>query len=106
MQKNFQKMKDREKNKYKKILKIREATRKTLAEKRKQELESMVFSAKQKPISNEELYKAQAMRELEIRLQLEHNKKILQALEEQYDADVAAGKIEPVTLPDNKIEIS
>ena len=84
----FQKKKEREREVRKKILARR-------ANKNAQEKENAKFDAEEKsvrhrqhPIRNEELYAAKRMRDLEIRMQLEHNMELLKGLQAEYEEEL------------------
>lgn len=90
MNKKSQKKKDREKSTKRKALLQQEESRQKLKEERKADLEYRKKIPKLTPITRENFEKAKKIRNEEILLHLEHNMKILQALQEADDAEKAS----------------
>lgn len=85
--KKFQKKKDREKVVKKKVLHRREKIRADAKEQERWNREDAKNSPKGKPLSSAEERRQRALREAEVRLQLQRNIDMLKALEEKYDQD-------------------
>ena len=96
IQKKVQKKKEREKNVRKKILLQREDGRKKLKEEKKLALENK-SKTKLVPITRANLERAQKLRDEEIKLHLEHNMKILQALQDAEDEEKKISELTPMT---------
>jgi hypothetical protein len=88
----FQKKKDRERRVKKQLLGRRERLRAEAKEKRECDREERNVRPRQDPIRNEEFRTAQRLRDIEIKMQLEHNMKILQALQEEYEVELKKRK--------------
>ncbi len=84
----FQKKKDREREVRKKILARREAHHRQEKENAKIDAEEKAVRPKQRPITNAEFYQAQKLRDMEIRMQLEHNMKLLEGLQKEYEEEL------------------
>ena len=96
----FQKKKDREKEVRKKILSKRAAKNAKEKENAKLDSEEKAVRPKQKPILNVEFYAAKQAREMEIRLQLEHNMKLLEGLKQEYQEELKKREEYIATLKD------
>jgi hypothetical protein len=87
--KKIQKKKDRERESRKKVLKRRERMRSQVSEKYKMDLMERDTRTRKPPIVKEEYEKAVKLKAEEIKLQLHHNMQILQALNDEYEAELA-----------------
>lgn len=88
----FDKKKQREKEVRKKILLRREKIREKAKEIDLQRKEEKETQSKKRPIKNAEFYHHKKVRDIEIRWQLEHNMKILEALNEDYEKELKERK--------------
>ncbi len=77
------KKKERDKKAHKKVLLRREQKQKKEKEINTWNQKERNLQSKQVPIKNDDLYKARQLKDLEIKMQLQHNMKILKALEEE-----------------------
>lgn len=102
----FQKKKDREREVRKKILSRRERKHAQEKENAKFDAEEKAVAPKQRPIRNDEFRAAQRMRDMEIRMQLEHNLELLKGLQAEYEEELKKREEYVKSLKEKGVDVS
>lgn len=102
----FQKKKDRERENRKKLLARRANENAKRKENAKFDDEEKAVRPRQRPILNEELYAARRMRDLEIKMKLESNMKLLEGLQKEYEEELKKREEYVKTLEEQGVDVS
>lgn len=102
----FQKKKEREREVRKKKLARHAGVTAHKKENSKFDAEEKAVRPRQHPIRNEELYAARRMRDLEIKMKLEENMRLLEGLQKEYEEELKKREEYVKTLNDQGVEVS